>query len=315
METNQILEQLDSAMKAISVTDLSESILAPAQFDRFVRAMQRQTNVISEARFVPMDAQQVNIDRVGFGGYVLTKGITAAGVTRGTETEVKPTFSTNKLQAAELRGKMGLSDRALRRNIEKGNLAGTLVDLFGEAVGRDLETIGLLGDTDLGDTLLGVTNGWLEKATHKLTNVADDAANWPENLFEAALIELPKQYFLNPADWRFYVPWAVENAYRNILRARGTALGDATQTGSPRLTYKGIPVVPTAMLERSEVYSTAALLSNPDNMVWGVFHEVTIEPDRKAADRATDFYVTVEADVHYEDQNAAVAVFIEDDAY
>lgn len=314
METNEILNQLDGALKSIGVSTLGESVLAPAQFDRFIRSMQRQTNVISEARFVPMEAQQVNIDRIGFGGYVLTKGITAAGVSRGTEASVDPTFATNKLQAAELRGKMGLEDRALRRNIEKGNLGDTLVDLFGEAVGRDLETIGLLGDTDLGDTLLGTLNGWLEKAAHKLTNVSVGDATWPENLFEAALIELPKQYFLNPADWRFYVPWAVENSYRNILRARGTALGDSTQTGAPRLTYKGIPVVPTAMLERSDVYNPAVLFSNPDNMVWGVFHEVTIEPDRDVANRKTDFFVTVEADVHYEDQNAAVAVFIEDDA-
>ncbi len=317
MNTQEQLAAFEAALKAITVSDIgSDRLLVPEQQDRFIRAMQRRTNVLQEARFIGMDSQQVNIDRIGFADYVLTKGITAAGVTRGTESEVKPAFNTNKLQAAEFRGKVGITDRTLRRNLETGNLETTLVDLFGEAAGRDWETIGLLGDTDLGDVLLGTTNGWLEKAGNKIEDLYATADTWPENLFEAALVALPKQYFIAPGDWRFYVPWKVENAYRDVLKKRGTQLGDTTQTAAPPLAYKGIPVVPTAMLERSTVYDIAALLSNPDNMVWGVFHEITIEPDRKAADRSTDFYLTVEGDVHYEDENAAVAVFIEDeDAY
>ena len=306
-----ILSRLDAAIKAITVGNLGEGILAPEQFDRFVRAMQRRTNILQEARFMRMESQQVNIDRIGFAGYVLTQGITAAGVNRGTETKVKPALAINKLQAAEFRGAMGLEDRALRRNIERGGLEGTLVDLFGEAAGRDIETIGLLGDTDLGDTLLGTTNGWLEKAAHKLEAVSGAADDWPLNLFEAALQEMPKQFLTNPGEFRFYVPWLVADAYRNALIARKYTLSDSVLTGGQVPPYKGIPVVVSGMLERSAVYDVAALLSHPDNMVWGVFHEVTIEPDRIAASRRTDFYLTVEMDVHYEDENAAVAVFIE----
>jgi hypothetical protein len=46
-------------------------------------------------------------------------------------------------------------------------------------------------------------------------------------------------------------------------------------------------------------------------MVWGVFHEVTIEPDRVPAERKTDYYLTVEADAKYEDEDAAVVAFME----
>jgi hypothetical protein len=315
MDTTEILKHLDSAMKAITVSDLGDSILQPEKFDAFVRAMQRRTNVLPEARFIAMDSQQVDIDRIGFPGRVITQGITAAGVDKGSETEVKPAFNTNKLQAAEFRAKVSLSDRALRRNIERGGLEGTLISLFGEAAGRDWEELALLGDSDITDPLwLSTTNGWLKKATNSITEVDVAASTYPENLFEAALLEMPKQFWTNPGDFRFYVPWEVANSYHNILKARGTALGDSAQTGAPRLFYKGTPVVPTAMLERSEEYKIAALLAPPANLVWGIFHEVTIEPDRIASARRTDFYLTFEGDVHYEDENGAVAVLVEEDS-
>jgi len=307
-----ILNKLDAAMKGITVANLGDSILQPAKLTRFIRAMQRQTNVLQEARFQLMDSQQVDIDRIGFAGRVITRSLKADGTIKGTETEVKPAFNTNKLQAVELRGKTGLRDRALRRNIERGQLENTLVDLFGEAVGRDWEELGLLGNDAATPDWLQATDGWLEKADNTVTGVDSAHADWPENLFEEMLLALPKQFYINPGDWRFYVPWAIRNAYQDKLRARGTQLGDTTQTTTPTvLAYKGIPVVATAMLERSTQYDYPALLSNPRNMVWGIFHEITIEPDRKPDERATDFYVTVEGDVHYEDENAAVAAKID----
>ena len=76
--------------------------------------------------------------------------------------------------------------------------------------------------------------------------------------------------------------------------------------------YKGIPVVYCPMLERaSEATGRVAMLQHPDNMAWGVFHEVTIEREREAKARRTDFVLTIEADAHYEDENAAVVALID----
>ena len=317
MNNEGILKSLETAMKSIvDVSQIGQSILSATQFDRFVRAMQRRTNVLQEARFIPMDSQKVNIDRIGFAGRVITKAITAAGASKGSESEVAPAFDTNSLQAAEFRAKTGIEDRALRRNIERGGLEGTLVDLFGEAAGRDWEEIALLGEAasvDIPDTLQA-TSGWLEKAATKISDVDPTASDWPINLFEAALLAMPKQFWVNPSEFRFYVPWEVRNAYIDLMIERKTPLGDRALTDAFGMTYKGIPVVATAMLERSEKYDYATLLSHPDNMVWGVFHEITIEPDREPGNRRTNFYLTVEADAHYEDENAAVAVRIAGDS-
>ncbi len=329
MLTNaELLARLDSAFKAISVGDLNEGILVPEQFDRFVQVVQHRTTILQEARFIRMESHQHNIDRVGFTGRILRSGLASNKTTHrdlGTDEHVAPTFQTNKLIAQELQAITGIKDQALRRNLEKANFESTLVDLFGEAAGRDLEEYTLLADKSFSyadDAVLSLTDGWVKRAANKVYGSGSDkdfdpAANtWPENMFEALLKAVPKQYLQNITEWRFYVDWEVQNDYRNLLKARGTQLGDQAITTAMGLVYKGIPVVYVPMLERSAAVGTAgagdvAMLQHPDNMVWGLFHEITIERDRIPKSRQTDFVLTLEADADYEDENGAVVALID----
>lgn len=321
MKSNdEMLNELDTAFKNITgITQLGESVLAPEQFDRFIEAMMARTNILPNARFIDMTAHQVNIDRIGFTGRVLTGGLDKDSDDQSTSEDwVNATTATNKLQAVELRGKVALEDRALRRNIERGNFQQHLVDLFGQAAGRDFEEWAVLADTEYGTTdILKLGNGWAKKAGNKIYG-QDDVFNPSdaEEVLEALLDALPKQYLVNRSEWQFQVPYEVENGYRDILKARGTALGDSALTSGGQLMYKGIPVVYCPMLERSKPTDDngagrIAMLQHPDNMVWGVFHEVTIEPKRDAGNRRTEFYLTIECDAHYEDENAAVVAFLD----
>jgi len=316
----EILARLDGAFKSITVDSLGDSVLAPEKFNQFVRAMQERTVILPEARFIQMDSQITEIDRVGFTGRVLTVGNEADGSQKVLEeTEfVKPAFHTNKLVAKEMQAITAIRDRALRRNIERGGFENTLVDLFGEAAGRDLEEWAIFAKEGSTDALLSLTDGWIEKSANKIygggtTPDFDTAADdFPENVLTALLDALPKQYLINRAEWRFYVPYEIEDGYRNLLKQRGTALGDRAQTEGGGLMFKGIPVVYCPMLERAdESTGRVAMLQHPDNMAWGVFHEVTIEREREAKARRTDFVLTIEADAHYEDENAAVVALID----
>jgi hypothetical protein len=123
-----------------------------------------------------------------------------------------------------------------------------------------------------------------------------------EDMFEAMLNALPSEHIQDPSEWRFYVSWATDNDYRNKLKARGTALGDEAQTSTKPLTYKGVPVKVTA-----NVPAAAALLSHPDNLVYGIYRDVKVEPDRQPKARKTDMVLSVRIDANYEDQNGAVA--------
>ena len=263
----------------------------------------------------------------------------------GAEDFSEPNFWTNQLNARELQAVTSLRDDALRRNIEKGNFENTLIDLFSAAAGRDLEEYALLADTALSyaqDDVLTQTDGWVKKAKQKLYGVGENGvagtagsdfdptdSSYPENMLNEMLQALPKQYLANPADWKYYVTWSIYDAYRDSLRARGTQLGDSAQTSNMPLYFKGTQVVYCPFLERAAgatenlhaqgaltvddgiVSGEIAFLTNPDNMVWGIFHQVQIEREREAKLRRTDFVLAFEGDVHYEDENAAVVAFVQ----
>ncbi len=329
MTNEQMLNKMDQAFKAITVGDLNEGVLVAEKFDRFIRSMQHRTVILNEARFMEMDSHIVDIDRIGFVGRIITEGVKDDESTVGSESHKKPTVKTNQLIAKELRAITGLKDRALRRNIERGNFENTLIDLFGEAAGRDMEEWAILAATDNvtgdisgfsdysgDDAILGLTDGWVARADNVIYgdtgNVSKDN---PEEIFDGLLAALPKQYLQDRSEWRFYCPWDIENAYRNQLRARGTDLGDRATTDAITLTYKGIPVIYVPMLDRAESpsdgWGDVVMLQHPDNMVWGVFYEVFIERDRDAKNRQTDFVLTFEGDADYEDEEAAAVCLLE----
>lgn len=337
MDNATLLARLDAAFKAVTDTNtLGDSILATEKFDRFVEIMQHRATVLPEARFIEMRSHKTDIDRVGFVGELLRAARTSPDFDTGTG-YTAPTFVTETLDAVELRGDTSLTDAALRRNIERGNFESTLVDLFGAAGGRDFESFCLLSDSSGGASgLYGATDGWARKAENKVYgrdvsgqveadfDPTDDA--FPENMFDAMLAALPKEFFVNPGEWRIYCNWNTYNAYVDILKQRQTALGDEAQTGAlARRPWKGIEVVYAPMLERSAAVNLSsdsvvkrdriegqlALLTHPDNTAWGVFHEITIEPSREAKDRATNFHLTVEGDAGYEDPNGAVVALLD----
>lgn len=332
----EILAKLDAAFKGITeISDFGDSILQPEKFNRFVRTMEHAVNVLPNARFIRMDAHKSDIDRTGFVGRILKAGRAAAQgggavVELSASTHgVTPTPVTNQLIARELVAITSLRDDALRRNIERGAFEDTLLDLFGGASGRDLEEYALLGDTGVAygtDDVLSQTDGWIKLAGNKIYGAGASkdfdpaASNYPENMFDTMLSSLPKQYLVNVQDWEYEVTWEVYNSYHNLLKARGTALGDTAQVGMPQLYYKGIKVKYVPTLERAAASAAAddglmngklALLTNPDNMVYGMFHDVMIEKEREAKARRTDFVLSFEGDAHYEDENASVAALIE----
>lgn len=327
-----MLELLEAAFKSITDTnDLGASVLNPEKFTRFIREARDRTSILNEARFIRMESHTADIDRIGFTGDVLYSGREpdAGNPTWGkdhdtTEADyVMASTATNQLIAREMRGDTSLNDHALRRNIEQGTLENTLVDLLGQAAGRDLEKVATFADTEFSasgqvEQKYADTDGWIKKAANRLIGggeTPDFDPNDPESIFQALLEALPKQYLGDRAEWRIWTPFEVFDAYQDALRERGTQLGDATQTGAPPLTYKGIPVRYAPVLDSNAATLTGTgrvcILSHPDNMAWGVFHEVTIERNRVPQKRRTDWHLTVEADAGYEDENAAVVALLD----
>lgn len=325
---DQLLNRLDEAFKAaVDISDAGDAILNPVQFDRFVRTVEEENTLLSQARFIKMDEAKVNIDRISMSDRVLYSGQDNSSVLREvSDSEMrKPTLAMNQLVAQEFQTTTGVQDRMLRRIIEKENFTNTLIELISKAAGRDLEELAIFGDTNITyatDDVLHQTDGWVKLCGNK---IAEDTVGYtfdidgddaPVDMFDAMIAKLPKKYLQNPQDYKFFVNWDVADAYRDYLASRNTVLGDNVLTQGILPPYKGIGVQYLPRLARSSVTTDnrvgqVAMLQNPNNMVWGVFHEVTIEPDRIPKKRRTDYVLSVEADAHYEDENAGVVAFME----
>lgn len=325
---DQLLNRLDKAFKsAVDITDAGDAILNPAQFDNFIQTIEAENVLLNDARFMQMDEAKVNIDRVSMSDRVLKAGSATDGTVRSLDDDdiSKPTFAMNQLIAQELQSFTGIYDRTLRRIIEKENFVNTLIQLISKAAGRDLEEFAIFADDDIlyaTDDMLHLTDGWIKLAGNKVyggtgaTDFDPDGDEAPIDMFDAMIDDLDKKYLETPENYAFYVNWAVADGYRDFLSARGTTLGDQVITQGLLPPYKGIQVKYLPRLARSTVTTnnragSVALLTNPDNTVWGVFHEVTLEPDRIPKDRRTDYVLTFEGDSHYEDEDAAVAAFID----
>jgi len=328
LSQEEMLKLIDRALKGgiVDVDALGEAVLQPTKLTRFIRKMQERTVILPQARYMPMEAQIAHIDRISFTGRVLDSGEDAAGAHRTlSESDyAKPTTAINKLTVHEFQAIVSIQDKALRRNIEKENFEETLIDLLGEAVGRDMEEFALFADTDMTysqDHVLSKSNGWIKLAANAVyggdkSDFDPTLATYPENMFESMLSGIPKEYLNDPGAWRFWVNWDVENAYKNILKARGTALGDSIYASYKSVPYKGIPVERIPMMERAKTEllggpGDVAMLGFPNNHAWGVFHKVTIEREREAKKRQTDFILTLEVDAGYEDENAVIVAYID----
>jgi len=403
LTNEQILARLDAAMKGITTTTTAgDSVLNETQLKRYIRMLQKKTVVLPEARQVIMDSNVMDIDQVGFAGRVL-RPAAAEGSALSQSDWASPTFSQNKLTAVEAQGIVSITDKLMRRNIEKPGFENTLVDMIGERTGIDLEELGLSGDTGSSDPYLAINDGWLKLARRTVPEVTDaayddastplfstgvgettqdvlydkvpiEAGTWeiyttstsgtlvghddgngvivqdaasgisgaidyesgavslegltastdyftkytaqsfdydgddfPEDMFDAMIYAIPKPYFMRRPEWRIYVPFWVEDAYRNKLRARGTALGDSAQTGGARLVYKDVPVVYVPNMPNGRSW-----LTHPDNTVYGIFHRVELEREREAKAKRTDFVVNMEVDYNYEEEEATVKAEIFD---
>jgi len=322
MNNQDILSKLDNAFKSITVGDLGSAVLQPQKFERFVQTVQEKANILNEARFIEMDSSEVDIDRVGFSGRILKAGELANGDDNENVTAVKPVFGTNKLTAKELVAVTGIKDKSLRRNIEKEGFEDTLVDLFAGSAGKDLEEFAILADKDIAyndDDVLSLADGWVKDAVNKVYGsgaTADFDPDKVEELFESMILALPKEFLGDPTEWRIYAPFEVVNAYIEVLKARNTPVGDKAYTEAGSVHYKGFPVVYSPMIERSKAVGDGGagrvcLLGHPDNMAWGLFHEITVEKDRKPTLRKTDFVLTLEGASGYEDENGAVVAYMD----
>lgn len=313
-DNTNMLNQLSAAFKDITTTDkLGASILQPAYYNKYVLAATRDKTILSEARLIKMTAQVQNIDRVGFSGRILEKAVENQEGTTKT-----PDFAQEQLKAEEFIATVGITDKSLRRNVEGTSFNTTLVSMMGQQAGEDWESLAVGGDKDKYTTgsLLKSQDGWIKKSANKIygtgTGKAFDKAGKVTDMMKVMLKSYPRNYLKNRSNLRFYLNSDQFDTYIDEVGERPTVAGDDAISNNVARPYKGVPVREASVLNDSEIldttngYGNVSMLQDIRNLAFGIFYNVTIEPDRIPKLRRTDYVLTQETDQGYE--NPAVNV-------
>jgi len=192
--------------------------------------------------------------------------------------------------------------------------SGTLVaDEDGDGIIDEQATSGISGTIDYESgkvVLAGLTASTDYYVKYTAKSFDKTATEYPENGFSLLLEAIPKEYFTKPDEWMIACPWPVFYGYIERLRARGTALGDEYQTnpaagGMMAVPYGGVPVVYVPNMPLHQAW-----LTQPDNTIYGVFHEITAETEREAKAKRTDLILDAETDYQFEEPEASVVMDI-----
>ncbi|MDP3014656.1 MAG: hypothetical protein Q8M92_10460 [Candidatus Subteraquimicrobiales bacterium] len=322
MSNFEDLNQL--ALKAVTtISTLGASVLQPGYFDQYVKEATQNRTILNDARQIRMESQVQNIDRVGFGSRITQ--IVAENTDISTSSE--PTFAQNVLTAKEYVAMTSLTDQASRRTLEAPNFESSVVSMFAEQAGIDWEERAVFGDTtkytgggDGGNIpALRAQDGWIKRAdadqliygtgAGKDFDYAEDGIIGAINACRATY---PQAYMNNPGEVSIYMGFDYFDAYVDEWGERYTPAGDEALSSGVARPFKGHPVKYAPVLDSAAgvaAYDPAIIMVNPSNMVYGIFQDVTIEPDRVPKARRTDWVLAAETDQDFENEEAVVVCF------
>lgn len=294
-------------------------ILDREQFNQFMRDVEFNTSILKDAAYKKMNRENVITTGTLIEGRVLQDGyMEDSRQTNANLTPAKIGFGKSELTAHKLRAKTFIDDDDLEDNIEGEQFQATLLSMMGDKIGEDLEAIAVYGDTELDyddQPLFHTYDGWIKQSTKTLKSSEkasgnavdfDVHENTIEALFDSIIRNVPSRIRQSKLMNRFaiYVPYEVEDAYRNLLKSRNTQLGDDMQTGDKPLMYKKYPIKYSPILddeEAREILNYAPVVGGtPDLWKWGVYKDVKMEPKRLPELERTEFYFRTRCDVSLE---------------
>jgi len=308
MNNRTILEKADLALADLTA---GGGILKPAQAQKFMRLLIKESVLMKLATVVPMASPKQQISKIKFGSRILRPGAEATALAVGDR--VKPDLSMVELDAKLFKAEVRLSDETLEDSIERGELRQTIMEMMAEAIARDIEEVIVSGDTASGDAFLAVMDGVLKQAT---SNVVDAAANpISKDLMRDMLKTLPSEHLRDKKAMRFLTSVDADLDYRNSLAERATAVGDKVLEGATPVLYSGAPVQPVPLFpENLGVGSdqTVILLCNPKNIHVGIWRQIRIESARDISEGTLKIVATLRFDVKYaEEPGVAKAINVQ----
>jgi HK97 family phage major capsid protein len=301
LNNRTILEKADMALADLTA---GSGILLPAQAQKFMRLLIKESVLMKLATVVPMASPKQQISKIKFGSRILRPGQESTALTRAER--AVPDLSSVELDAKLFKAEVRLSDEVLEDSIERGELRQTIMEMMAEAISRDMEEILINGDTTSADPFLSVMDGVLRQAT---SNVVDAAgAPISKGLLQNMLKTLPSEHLRDKKAMRFLTSVDADLDYRNTLADRGTPVGDRfLETDSPVL-HGGVPLQPIPLFPENlgpDNNRTAVLLCNPKNVHVGIWRQVRLESARDISEGTLKIVATLRFDCKYAEEPGA----------
>jgi hypothetical protein len=316
-------------------------MLQPEDSAVFLRKLIKEPTILRQARVVEMLAPQRKINKIGFGQRILRAGTQGVALNQNAQNNLStglggramPTTETIQLTTSEVIAQVNLPYDVLEDNIERaltadnappnargpGGLKETILALMAERAALDLEELCLLGDVSYTDSAdlddqayLSMLDGWIKLATVGGVTVGGsyngeshvyniNNAGMDKSIFREMKKLLPKQYLRVLPQMNFITSTNAETMWRDSLANRGTALGDATLTGTSPVPAYGIAVQGSPMMP-----DTTVLLSNPKNLIIGIQRNFSMEFDKDITTRTYIIVLTARIAVAVEETDATV---------
>ena len=300
----------------IALADLNSNggILMPEQSDTFIRLLIDQPTLLNAVRFVPMNAPIMYVNKIGFGSRILNAANELGGAGLASNGSVdandgnnsrylaadkraKPTLERIELQTSEVIAEIRIPYEVIEDNIERGDITNTLLQLIAERAALDLEELLILGGTDSGDAYLSLQQGILARISSNVVNANGQPIS--VGLFNNLKKSLPTKYRRNLNAMRWFFSMDTESDYRVQVASRVGALGDATLTGNDPLKVLGVPLIGAALMP-----NTKGILTNPQNILFGIQRDVRIETDRNIRSREVVVVLTARIALQIEQEDA-----------
>jgi len=282
-------------------------LLSPDQGDMFLREILKQPTMLNRVRVVQMRSSEVEINKIGFGKRIMRAATENVGLAEGERSKVVTSKLTlvSKEAIAEVRLPYQVIEDALEQasvnfgdptTMPTGQFVNTIIELIAARATLDIEDAMLNGDTarsiQPGETagehaFMSQHDGWLKLALSSNTvDFADAKISRP--LLKKALQTLPGEYLRDRSNMAFFVSNSQEIEYQDTLAGRETPMGDLRHNDTSTARAAGVPVVPVPMMP-----DESGILCNPQNLIFGIRRDVSMEFQRDISARSWKVVVTV----------------------
>ena len=302
MDNRTVLEKADLALADLTT---GGGMLQPAQAQKFLRILIKESVLLKQATVVPMRSPKQLIEKIRFAGRILRAGSEATALPAGDRS--KPDLSQVELDAQLFKAEVRLNNEVLEDSIERAQLRQTIMQLMAEAIARDMDDVIVSGDTVSADPFYAKLDGILKQSA---ANVVD-AGTQPTSkiVLRDMLKSMPSEFLRNKKEMRFFTSVESEIDYRDSLAERATVVGDKFLEQDVPVMYSGVPLLSVPMFPEAlgpGNNTCAILLTDPKNIQVGIWRNIRIETFKDVPAGVLIIVATLRFDVKFAEETATV---------